>query len=123
MNNIINAVTPHTSGLIWFPKDEIRPGTTSYLGIDYLLDGLLTAGLKSSHDFTSQVIMGQNYSHPIYVFIAKKLISKELDSFLVLVKGELKSESDILIIDEREAFAELKQMTPKDLQSRYHLIS
>lgn len=122
MNNIITAVTPITTGLIWLPKKGLNTKDPSYLAIDYLLDGLLTASLNVSHDFTSKVMVGKNYNQSLYVIIINDLIPAELESFLNLIKNELKDENDILVVDEKESFSHLQKSSPKDIHARYRLL-
>lgn len=108
MNDLKDKVTPLTRGIIWLVKDETNTTNPHYEEIDYLLDGLLTANLKNSSDVTSRVIIGQNFTKPLYVMIIKDIKHQEVESFVTLVKNDLISENDILVIDEWDGFEKLK---------------
>lgn len=106
MNDLIKIVTPLTRGIIWLAKD---PGTSNphYAQIDYILDGLLTANLKSASEKSNKVIVGQNFNQAIYVMILDDINSKEIQSYLSLFKN-LGPENDIIVIDELGALAKLR---------------
>lgn len=117
MNDIIAKVTPLTKGIIWLPKeDDLYPAGPVYKALDYLLDGLLTAGQPAPGK--SRVIISQSFNQPLYVFIVKELIREEYDSFLQLLKKDLTEANNILVIDEAEAFPGLQKMTPSEIRSQ-----
>lgn len=108
MNELLNLVTPLTRGIIWLTPNELRNENLHYAGIDYLLDGLLTANLQASQDLSSRVIIGQNFNHPLYVMIIKEIKSAEIQSFLTLLKNHLGPENDVIVINELESSSNLK---------------
>lgn len=112
MNEIIKEVTPLTRGIIWLAKDEKDTKSSHYKEIDYLLDGLLTANLNAGSEFTSRVIVGQNFNTSLYVLIVKEIKANELDSYLSLLK-DLTPENDILVIDEKNSYDKLKSAVGK----------
>lgn len=109
MNDLIKQITPLTRAIIWIVKDECQPSHPFYAEIDYLLDGVLTANLKTNKELTSRVIVGKNFNKPIYVMIVKDMKSNELQSFATLVKQDLKDENDIIVLDEAHGLEKLKQ--------------
>ncbi|MGE3608770.1 MAG: hypothetical protein AB7I27_04205 [Bacteriovoracaceae bacterium] len=122
MSDLLSLVTPHTVGIIWFPKSNINFQDTHYKDIDYLLNGLLTASFEKLRELTSQVLVGKNFHHQIYVFYVNQLDSKELNSFFSLFEKNFKLESNILVLDDNNQFNELQKMSPKELISHYQLI-
>lgn len=112
MNEIIKEVTPLTRGIIWLAKDEKDSKSSHYKEIDYLLDGLLTANLNAGSEFSSRVIVGQNFNTSLYVLIAKELKANEIDSYASLLK-DLGPENDILVIDEVSGLDKLKSAIGK----------
>lgn len=109
MNELIKQITPLTRAIIWIVKDECQPTHPFYAEIDYLLDGILTANLKTNKELTSRVIVGRNFDKPIYVMILKEMKKNELQSFLTLVKQDLGPENDILVLDEADGLEKLQQ--------------
>lgn len=109
MNDLKKVVSPLTRGIIWLPKDQELSRNSHYADLDYLLDGLLTANLKEAEgSFTSKVIIGSNYGKLLYVYIVKEILPKETESFVTLVKKDLMTENDILIIDESDSSGKMK---------------
>lgn len=108
MNELLNQVTPLTRGIIWLTNDETKSNNPYYAGIDYLLDGLLTANLQTSKDVSSRVIVGENFNHALYVMVIKEVKSSEIQSYLTLLKGQLGPENDIIVIDESGTLPNLK---------------
>jgi hypothetical protein len=122
MNDIIRAVTPLTRGIIWLRSAALKNTDETYRSIDYLLDGLLTSSLNEGVD--RGVLMGKSFNRNFYVYRSgQELDSAELKSFLSLLEKELKEEDRILIIDEDNAEAKLRQAVPKALHSRFHSYS
>lgn len=109
MSELIKQITPLTRAIIWIVKDECQPSHPFYGEIDYLLDGVLTANLKTNNSLTSRVIVGKNFDKPIYVMIVKEMKPNELQSFATLVKQDLKAENDILVLDEAHGLEKLQQ--------------
>lgn len=107
MNELLNQVTPLTRGIIWLTT-ELQSENPHYAGIDYLLDGLLTANLQASKNLSSRVIIGQNFNHPLYVMVIKEIKSAEIQSFLSLLKNYLGPENDVIVINELENSGNLK---------------
>lgn len=112
MNDLIKEVTPLTRGIIWLLKEEASTKNPHYEAVDYLLDGLLTANLRTSQEVSSRVVVGQNFNHSLYVLIAKDIKQNELDSYLTLLK-DLGPENDILVIDEQNGFDKLRSAVGK----------
>ena len=108
MSNLINQVTPLTRGIIWLAKDESEEINPLYQQIDYLLDGLLTSNLKTSHNVSSRVIVGKNFDKSFFVMIIREPKRQELESFLSLFQKELLPEDDIIVIDESQSFERIK---------------
>lgn len=111
MNDLINEVTPLTRGIIWL-SHEVDVKNPHYKEIDYLLDGLLTANLALEGNFSSRVIMSQNFTHPLYVMVVHELKTNELESYLSLFK-DMVTENDILVIDEVNGFEKLRHQLGK----------
>lgn len=121
MSDLKSFVTPLTTGIIWFTKDETDTSNPHYGEIDYLLDGLLTANLKTSEAVSSRVIVGQNFDKPIYVMIVRETKPSELDSFISLFKKELGPENDVVVIDEWDGLEKAKKEL-KDISNNLKLI-
>lgn len=121
MSDLKSFVTPLTTGIIWFTKDETDTSNPHYGEIDYLLDGLLTANLKASEAVSSRVIVGQNFDKPIYVMIVRETKPSELDSFISLFKKELGPENDVVVIDEWDGLEKAKKEL-KDISNNLKLI-
>jgi len=113
MSNLPNQITPLTKGILWLSAD-VSPANNHYREIDYLLDGLLTASLVENKDSKSQLIIGENFGKPFYVMIVIEQKENELLSFLQLIKKELGTESNIVVIDEKASLEGIKP-TLKDL--------
>lgn len=109
MNDLISQVTPLTTGIVWFVKDETQVTNPHYKEIDYLLDGLLTANLKIAAISSSRVIVGKSFNRPLYVFIVKEAKASEIESFISLFRRELTAENDILVVDEVDKMKDLKK--------------
>lgn len=121
MSDLKSFVTPLTTGIIWFTKDETDTSNPHYGEIDYLLDGLLTANLKVSEAVSSRVIVGQNFDKPIYVMIVRESKPTELDSFISLFKKELGPENDVVVIDEWDGLEKVKKEL-KDISNNLKMI-
>lgn len=122
MNDILSKVTPLTRGIIWLHETELKPSSATFKNVDYLLNGLLTAGLKSAPQISSRVIMGTNFHSPLHVYVASKIVKEEFESFLKLLKKDIGIESTVLVIDEADAFNHLMEKTPKEMKSLLHLL-
>jgi len=107
MNDLIKYVTPLTRGIIWLAKDETDHTNPRYSEIDYLLDGLLTANLKTTPTASSRVIIGKSFNQPIYVLIAKEILPKEINSYISLLEN-LSPDTDILVVDEFDGLTRIK---------------
>ena len=118
MNNLLNHVTPLTRGIIWLTEDEKNQDSSYYKEIDYLLDGLLTANLKTVENVTSRVIVGKNFDKLFYVLVTNKVVPAEVQSFLSLFEKDLSSENDIILIDENNQAAALKPFV-KSIASQF----
>lgn len=108
MNELINQVTPLTRGIIWFTKNMADSANPHYEGIDYLLDGLLTANIHKIPNASSRVIIGQNFNNPLYVLVVSEVKNPEIQSFLALFEKDLTPENSILMIDELNIFQSIK---------------
>ena len=122
MNELLEQVTPLTKAVLWLTKEEVSPSQPVYKGLDYLLDGLLTASLISTNLETSLVIVGKNFGNPLYVFVARTLPPKELESFLGLLKPVLLPENDILVIDEMDEVKNLQKRSPDEIKKKYRML-
>lgn len=121
MSDLVREVTPLTRAIIWLAPPELKSGDSNYKSVDYLLDGLLTATYLQS-GCNNQVILGKNFSKTFYVLVALNNPSAtELESFLSLVKKDLKAEEKVLVVDEQGMYEKFLGRMPKDLQSRTHL--
>jgi hypothetical protein len=121
MSEIISKVTPLSRGLIWLAS-HITPSSETYKAIDYLANGLLTATLSQTRNFETLVIHAQNYHFPLHIFVVRELKETEFESYLSLLKPNLLSENNILVIDERDGLGELLKSSPKDIQSHYQIL-
>jgi hypothetical protein len=121
MNDILSKVTPLTRGIIWLRQGEFESGSTTYKSLDYLLNGLLSAGIKNNPDVSSHVMVSSNFHFPIHLFMVKELDHKEYESYLKLFSNNLTSENNILVIDETEGFQALLSKTPQEIKSLLHL--
>jgi len=122
MNDLLEQVTPRTRAILWLTKEEVTSSLPIYKGIDYLLDGLLTASLLSTSLETSMVIVGKNFGNPLYVFIAKTLPPKELESFLDLLKPVVSAENDILVVDEMDELKNLQKRSPDEIKKKFRML-
>jgi hypothetical protein len=118
MNNIISQVTPLTRGVLWFPGSNLVPDSDSYKALDYLLDGLITSSLNASESWDSRVIVGRSFNSSLYVLIVREFNNAEFDSFIRLIKPQLRSDNDLLVIDEAEVFQNIRTKVPKDISSQ-----
>ncbi len=123
MTSLLSQVTPLTKGLLWLSSGEVSLETPYYKDVDYLLNGLLTATLKASGADGGHVLLSENFGHPFYVLVAKDFSEKEIASFFELIKSQLNEESNILLIDEMEAFAKVQQIAPKGVKSKINIVS
>jgi hypothetical protein len=113
MNDLMSKVSPKTRGIIWLPanlKDSSHP---NYQGLDYLLDGLLTAHIQTTAELTSRLIIGKNFNKDIYVLVIEKFVPSEFKSFEALILTKLTEEDDILVIDDQGAFETLSKHASK----------
>jgi hypothetical protein len=108
MSNLLKQVTPLTRGIIWFPKVDFLNTNPNYGDIDYLLDGLLTANLNQSLNFTSKLIIGRNFKSPFYVMVIQEVRESEIQSFVSLIKKDLHPGTDVVIVDEMNKFHLIK---------------
>ncbi len=108
MSNLLKQVTPLTRGIIWFPKVDFLNTNPNYGDIDYLLDGLLTANLNQSLNFTSKLIIGRNFKSPFYVMVIQEVRESEIQSFVSLIKKDLHPGTDVAIVDEMNKFHLIK---------------
>jgi hypothetical protein len=120
MIDLLAQVTPLTKGIIWITNGDITTQQKYYKDIDYLLNGLLTATLNSSATKT-HVLVSENFGNSFYVF-AGNVQKQELTSFLELVKPHLKDENTLVLIDENDAFKDLKKGIPEVIQSKIQSI-
>ena len=124
MTSLLSQVTPLTKGLLWLSKEEVTTEMPYYKDVDYLLNGLLTATLKSSAASSGgHVLLNENFGQPFYVLVSNAFSEKEIVSFFELFKSQLNEESNILLIDETEAFAKVQKIAPKEIKSKINLIS
>jgi hypothetical protein len=108
MNEIVTQVTPLTRAIIWMTKDERDSQNPHYKDLDYLLDGMLTANVKTSNKVSSRVIIGKNFNKPLFVMVVSEVREQEVQSFVSLVQPDLGPEQDIILIDETKSFEQLK---------------
>jgi hypothetical protein len=120
MSNLTNQVSPLTKGILWLAGD-LSPTNIYYKEIDYLLDGLLTASLEGFRKSHGQLVVGENFGSPFYVMIVQEPRESELLSFLHLIKKNLRTESNIIVIDEKNLFEEVRPFL-KDLTSYFKTI-
>lgn len=122
MNDLVQEVSPLTRAIVWLRPEEVSQNDIHYKGIDYLLDGLLTATLKESQNATS-LLVGRNFDRQIYVFATTKDPKKsELDSFLSLLEKELGSPDRILIVDDIDGRENFMKLVPQKLLSHFHTL-
>jgi hypothetical protein len=112
MNSLTTQVSPRTRGILWFCAEDLDPRSSAYQGVDYLLDGLLTTSM-AMEDWTSKLIVGESFSFPLYVFVARTLRESEFTSFLKLVAPLMESENDLLVS---------RKWIPKDLVPKFRLL-
>lgn len=117
MTDIVSKVTPLTRGIIWLTQGEARVSDSTYRALDYLLNGLLTAGTAEKHS-KSRVIISSNFNKPLYVFVVQELVREEYESYLQLLKKDLSDENTVLVIDDSESFTDLQKMTSTDIRSQ-----
>jgi hypothetical protein len=123
MTSLLSQVTPLTRGLLWLSSGEVSLETPYYKDVDYLLNGLLTATLKASTADGGHVLLSENFGQPFYVLVANNFSEKEIASFFELIKTQLNEESNVLLIDEMDAFAKVQKLAPKEVKSKINLIS
>jgi hypothetical protein len=122
MNDIVAQVTPLTRGVLWFPAGAIAAQSPTFQALDYLLDGLLTSSLSTTEASSSRTIIGKSFNNDLYVFVAQEVRNNEFDSFLRLVRPQLKSDNDLIVIDEAEIFSKLRNQIPKDLGPQFRML-
>jgi hypothetical protein len=120
MTDLLAQVTPLTKGIIWITSGEISTNNKFYKEIDYLLNGLLTATLKSGPS-SSHVLLSENFGSSFYV-LAGQVDKKNLASYLDLVNPHLSVENQVLLIDENDSFKDFKKSIPADIQNKIQLI-
>lgn len=123
MTSLLAQVTPLTKGLLWLTSGEISSTSPYYKDIDYLLNGLLTATLQSSSAEGGHVLLSENFGNQFYVLVSNAFSEKEINSFFELVKTLLNDESNILLVDEAQAFGKIQNTAPKEVKSKINLIS
>ncbi len=121
MSDILNQVTPLSRGIIWLRSED--DSNVHYKWIDYLLDGLLTAGGETTTQNENCLFVGKNFGKDFFVFISRELHEKELSSFYDLVRPSLGTEEDLIVIDDSQKFTALSKITPKDIQAKFRKIS
>ena len=123
MTSLLSHVTPLTKGLVWLSSGDVSVEKSYYKEVDYLLNGLLTATLKSSAANGGHVLLSENFGQPFYVLVSNNFSEKEIASFFELIKSQVHEESNILLIDEIEAFGKVQKISPKEVKSKINLIS
>ncbi len=121
MNNLLNGVSPNTRGLIWL-SEKLGQDNPYYDGVNYLLDGLLTASLIKTQALSSQVVIGNNFGQLFYVFIVQDFVEKEFQSYLELIQTNLLTEYEVIVIDEQKFFDSLLKKVPKEIKGHFRLI-
>ena len=118
MTNLLSQVTPLTKGLLWFTSGELSPEKSFYKDVDYLLNGLLTATLKSSSAEGSHVLISENFGQSFFVIVGNKVSEKEFNSYFNLINPQLTGEGNILLIDETGEFEKMSRPSVAQIQSR-----
>lgn len=122
MTNILSQVTPLTKGLLWITNSPISVEKPFYKDVDYLLNGLLTATLKTSEASGSHVLISENFGHTFYVIVGSEISDSEIKNYFELIKPQLAGESNILFIDECMSFAKIQKLAPEEIKSKIQLI-
>lgn len=122
MTNLLSQVTPLTKGLLWFTNGEITPEKAYYKDIDYLLNGLLTATLKSTASDGSHVLISENFGESFYVIVGHGVSEKALSNYFELIKPQMSEEKVLLVIDEANVLAGFKKIIPAEIQSKIQTI-
>jgi hypothetical protein len=110
MSDLRRMVTPLTRGIIWAPRNSHDATSAVYQEIDYLLDGLLTANLRTDEiPKSTRVLLGNNFGNLIYVLLVNDLEKTEIGSFISLLKPSLLPGNDVLVIDEKKYLPQLQK--------------
>ncbi len=121
MTDLLAQVTPLTKGIIWLTNGRVSAEKNFYKEIDYLLNGLLTATLASQPDL-SHVLVSENFGQSLYVFAGSNAEAKDIESFMELIKSQLEAENNLLLIDEKDSFKDLRKSIPIELQNKIQVI-
>lgn len=122
MINILSQVTPLTRGLLWLTNGEIDKDKTFYKDVDYLLNGLLTATLRSSATNGAYVLVSENFGTPFYVIVGSTSHEKDIRNYFDLVRPQLSGENNLLLIDEENSFPLIQKLAPDDVKSKINVI-
>lgn len=122
MINILSQVTPLTRGLLWITSGPVSVEKPFYKDVDYLLNGLLTATLKSSEAAGGHVLISENFGQTFYVIVGSDISDSELKNYFELIKPQLGGESNLLLIDEAQSFAKIQKLAPEEIKAKIQLI-
>lgn len=122
MTNLLSQVTPLTKGLLWFTNGIPSPEKSYYKDVDYLLNGLLTATLRSSSASGPHVLMSENFGQAFFVIVGNKVSDSEFSSYFNLISPLLAGEGHILLIDENGEFEKIPTVTTSPILSRIQRI-
>ncbi len=122
MNDLVREVSPLTRAIVWLRPAIFTAQHVHYKPIDYLLDGLLTATIKSKLD-ESTLLVGENFNRKLYIFVTEKAPKRtELESFFSLLEKDIKSEDRILVVDDVDGRESFLKLVPEKLLSHFHVL-
>lgn len=121
MNSILSQVTPLTKGLLWLTNGPMTPENPFFRDVDYLLNGLLTATLKSSEATDGHVLISENFGQTFYVYVGPVSGEKHIRSFFDLIAPQIKQENNLVLIDDVDAYENLTKMAPADIKNKIQL--
>lgn len=122
MTDLLAQVHPITRGILWFSAGQISTQKSFYKDVDYLLNGLLTATLNASPDFSSHVLVSENFGQNFYVLAAQNINESELRSFFQLMTTQAEGEIEFLVIDETKEFTKFQKLIPTQLKNKFREI-
>lgn len=115
MNKLISKVSPLTRAIVWLVATPINSQSENYRAIDYLLNGLLTSSVNACPEFSSRVLIGEQFEDQLHIFIAHSVNSSEFNHFIRLIEEKVTTGNNILVIDEIGAFDEVTKIISSNL--------
>lgn len=104
--NLQDAITPSTLGVIWITTDPLNKNPRSFEAFDYFLDGLLTNFNQQKNNDTptnkKNFFISTNFGNPFFVGHleeSSKSFQEDLNDLVNLAKSMNEPQKTILLLD------------------------